>query len=459
MRKLIEDWSSLIGRQPVVLLPLLCFLVTVYMNAHAGYLIGGHSVVLAAVLIAVAFYTAYAGTTVWNAGGWRKFFLGVVLVGGLAVDQIAAWQTLGIQFADGQTARATKAQGLGATADALKRARDERDSIGRVRAIGAIDADRVLECRRTSPSFPDGRGPQCTRLTGELETARRAAALDGDIVRLIGETENREQVAGGTAQFTVPQALAQNLANVWWGPKAAPKVSPDDVLFFVLILLAAAIGLLANLGFWLVGVAHDASSDDDHKLGSGADVDLSLPSTLSGVPVDLAPLRLLEAPPRRRQLSPPAALMPAAATPAQPTLSTASAPINITLGYGVPPSASAVPPTAVPAEPAARSRSEKPLHPRPDVNPVASAPPVDRGPVQAIVDNLTAFRAACVVDAPGVSVSRDQMWRRYCAWAGDRAASRQVFDALFAEMAEVLVERDAFHDVALRAGSMLEAVA
>jgi hypothetical protein len=151
-------------------------------------------------------------------------------------------------------------------------------------------------------------------------------------------------------------------------------------------------------------------------------------------------------------------------------------PITINLGGGSPSS------VQFPAREAGYAQPVSP--PAPGLSPAApperhdlpalsaDAPPVDRSAVKreltgaerAAADVILAFKAACVMDAPGGIVSAHHLYARYRGWAGARALDELPFLALLADVSG-LVPVDIgglghFPDVALRMGApKLEAVA
>lgn len=456
MRNLLKFWNAELARNPVVWAPLACLIVSCAMNTHAGFMLGNGSIFIPTIMLAIAIMTAYCGTTGLELPEWslRKVFLVGFLIVGIVVDQFSAWQTLGIQFADGQMARDSKATGLSTAADTLKQKREERSGIGRTRPVESIEAEAFLECKVI--------GPKCTALRSELGRAKRALQLDGEIAKAVAALEGREQVAAGKVQFTVPIQIAQATLDWWHKPAKGPTVEGDHILFAVTMLLSAVVCFLANVGFWLCGVGHTpapAARRDDDGGGPGSPWPVDVPP----LPSDFSPRGLL-APPR----APALLSAPAAATLAGAPGGGSS--VNITIG-GMP--AAQAPAGATPAaepeviepDPVAAPRG-----PRRDLDTLSGEAPIDRSRVRRelspaereAADVLLAFQAACLVDTPSGLVTGENIYRRYQAWAGERAIDPTAFLALFPDVTgiEMAPIGDVWHakNVALRAGAALQSV-
>ena len=428
MWDLHTHWSAEIARRPIVLVPLVALLITVVMNARTGYRLGNESLEIAVVCVAIALATAYAGTTVW-ALDWRreparKSGLIVLLLFGLAVDQLAGWQTLGLSFADGQASRNARALTGATRTEHLEDLKRQRRQAGTVRAIATIEAFERHECSKTSARYPDGVGPECTKLRAEKETARRAAELDREIATATEDMDGREQVAAGQPQFAVPQALAQGALTAMYGPKAR-RVTADDVLWWVMVLLVAIVGLMANLGFWLVGSSHGSGTVAAQSADDGWQ----------------PPRHLL--PPRRAALT----YDPGAAGGGEGTTggggsaggASVSTPIHITVGGPAagPAAAPAAAPGAVTttADAAPATVSGGILTPsrvrEASSTPAAPDVPVVRSPINNAVDRIVTFKAGCLLDAGQHDLLPiADAYDRYRTWAQGRAVSPAAFQAL-----------------------------
>lgn len=66
--------------------------------------------------------------------------------------------------------------------------------------------------------------------------------------------------------------------------------------------------------------------------------------------------------------------------------------------------------------------------------PPAADRPVDRSRIQALIDHLLVFEAACVTRADGGLVPAGEMIARYLLWAGERAIAPLAFETMFAEV-------------------------
>ncbi len=474
MRNLLRFWRAEIAHNPVAIVPLACLLASCAMNAHAGYMLGNGSTLIVVIFLSIAAMTAYCGTIGLELPEWtfrKQALIGVFLIG-IVVDQFSAWQTLGIQFADGQVARDTKATGLGSVRETLDRKRAELKALGRTRPIEAIEAQAYLECQVI--------GPKCTVLRTELGNAKQAQRLEKEIKELVPQLEGREQVAGGQVQFTVPIHIAQGVLDWWYRPARAPVVEGDHVSFVVMMVLAGVVCLLANMGFWLVGVGHDPSAppavQPQRRLpppsSSGGAGGAGGPEPGGGpapwpaggppLPSDFARLAPIDNGPLIATLPPAPAGAPAHGGGSN---------VSITIG-GVPmqggQAAAASAPTieVIDAEPP----TDAALKPRRDLEALPGGPPVDRSRVRrdltdaerAAGDVILAFEAACVVPTPGAMVSAENLYRRYQAWAGERAIEAPAFVALFPELTGIefapIGGQLHVHGVALRAGAALQSV-
>lgn len=484
MRTLYRYWADEIGRNPIVLAPLICFLATVGMNARTGYKLADDNLLIAAILASFAFVTAYGFTVGLGLRRWSARKTGLIAGAclGLAFNLFSAWQTMGINFADGAVKRDTKAKGVAVVQRQLASFEAERGKIGTVRPLGTIKAEVTLECEKKSKLYPDGVGPKCTALRGELAGAERAAELDRLIKAEMGALEGREQVAGGAPQFSVQMRLAQAAADAL-GAKVT--VSAEHILFGFMLVLAIMIEGLASIGFWLVGSAHGPEADEEVDGGSfrsapgGRLRGAQSPGAIKeGIPVDIGGAgRALPA--AAEMLALPSFVAPESRPPGAGYAAGGSAhaaPIHINIGMpqqGLPQDAGAAgvgrdPQGGTAAVPSSGVRPA-PRHDLPGLP--ADAPPVDRSTVtrelapheREAADVMLAFRAACVIAAPGGMVAFRNLYARYQHWAGERALDETAFKGLWPDLTGIALPEigGAPHaqGVALRVGPRLQAVA
>lgn len=441
MNVLYNFWRRELAQNPVVVAPLLALVATLVMNARTGYALGNRSLLIALVFIALGLLTAYAGTVGLALKRWspRKFGLVCWLVIGLALDQLCGWQTVGLLFADGQAARDSQATGLSSLSSSLKSKRAELEKLGVTRPAGAIEADMRLECAKTSRAYPDGVGPACTKLKAELAGAERARALEKEIAALLPQIESHAQVAEGAVQYDVPLAVARTLvASV--DAKAAERITVSDIVFGFEMFLVAVLGIVANMGFWMVGVRH-GPEDEPHDAGrgsgpgaSGDDWGPRLLTSASGADLrrsadaapatDWGPARASDAAASQ------------AASPAQvAAMPAANAPINLTLHMPgaapqAAPGAAAMPQQA---SPLVASQAVTPAAPvsAASPSPAASERPAQRSSINAAVDRILTFRAACLTEAGAEALlAIPAAYDRYVRWAQGRAVSAPAFQAL-----------------------------
>lgn len=433
MRKVFDYWVAEIDRNPVVLLPLLAFLATVWMNASTGYALADRSWGTGALFAIVALATAYFYTQGLAQRRWdaRKGLLLLLATIGVAINLYSAWQTMGLNLADGAVKRDVKAKGVATVQRQLGDWEAERRKIGTVRAVGSIQADVTLECEKKSKLYPDGVGPKCTALRGEMAGAERAGELDRLIKAEMKGLEGREQVAAAGSELAVATRIAK---------AAGLEASAEQIKFWFMIVFALLIEALAALGFWLVGSGHgpaEAEPRRAHSLGAAAVMDAG---PRAGVPLDFGGSRGL----------PPAAEQRVLAAPAGAG-GTASAPVNVYIGMpqqAQDAGAAGVGRDQQSGTEAASSPSPRPA-PRRDLPAVpADSPPVDRSSIardlapheREAADVMLAFRAACVVASPGGVVALRNLYARYQHWAGERALEQDAFVALWPDVTGIALD-------------------
>jgi hypothetical protein len=444
-------WKGEINRQPAVLAVLVVMAIVWMMNANAGYQLGSRSVMLGAVFVMIGVIAAVCGAIYGQASGFRRQCLLIAAIAGFLIDQFSGWQNLGLTLADGQVSRATLADGLAGKAKlkASKQAELDQINAGKLRARASIEADIKLECDRKGKMYPDGVGPKCTALRGELGTIDRKAVLEKEIVDLQRELATGPQVASGAPQYAVPIAIADGLGWVLHKTVGLEhgKVGPEQVTFFTEVMLAAAMGLVATFGLPLLGVGHGGGDD-----AMAPDFQRLLPRTggtgngggggggpVGGLPLSAAgPLA-------------PAGGSPAAHGPAGHGGQAYGSPIHINVGMAGAPGVTA-PVALVQANPVADARAvDRALGLAPQRRDLAALPgdgrPIDRAGVALALDPaereaadvMLGFRRAVIEDAPGGHVAMVDLYKRYCRWAGERAVSASTFGALFPGVTGVTV--------------------
>lgn len=469
MRKVFDFWVGEIDRNPVVLLPLLAFAATVWMNASTGYALADRSWGTGALFAIVALATAYFYTQGLAQRRWdmRKGVLLLLATIGVAINLYSAWQTMGLNLADGAVKRNVRAKGVAAVQRQIGDWEAERKRIGTVRAVGAIRADMVLECDKKSKLYPDGVGPKCTVLRGEMASAERAGELDRLIRAEMKGLEGREQVAAAGSELAVATRIAR---------AAGLEASAEQIRFWFMIVFALLIEALAALGFWLVGAGHGRSFEPSFDARGDSPAGSRPPradhaAAVAGAPVDFGPARGLP-PAAERLLLAPADTVAASRPPgAGYGGSATSAPIHINIGMpqqaGQDAGAAGVGRDHQGGTEGAPSPAPRPA-PRRDLPALpADSPPVDRSCVtrelapheREAADVILAFRAACVIDAPGGIVALRNLYARYQHWAGERALEQVAFCDLFAAVTGIRLDPigGSAHarGVALRAGPAL----
>lgn len=434
-----------------------CFVLECGLNMMGSYdFLGGRDGGVKALAIAfggalIAFLGAWCGHEGAAKGvrdGWG-FWPGLMIFVACLVflfSQFVGWRVLGVSFSDGALKREVAGQ-------TLSDWRSERRAIGVTRPVAAIEADIQRELMRTSKSFPDGNGPATMRLRGELATAKKAADLEARIAKAMS--------GGNVVAAGAENAIAERLL---FGLDAA------TAQLILVVTMCAMIGFFANFGLALLEI-----NRGPHGPGGGG-----------RMPHGFAQAGEWHDPPGMRRAV--ARDVPHLSLPA-PAAGHASSTAPVTINIGPGGAVSTSQPAQIETGPqimvqsaAERRRASRvaervvppgvtvqgqsaPRHDLPALP--ADAPPIDRSRVQReltdaerpVADVMLAFRAACVVDAPGGLVAVENLYRRYQHWAGERAASTELFLKLFPEVTGVCIERlggfPHAREVALRAGAAL----
>jgi hypothetical protein len=200
--------------------------------------------------------------------------------------------------------------------------------------------------------------------------------------------------------------------------------------------LALVLGIAANFGpAMLLSHAHGSGAGDAVRAASPASR-LALPSHASAA----------------AWVAPEA--QPLAVQPIQPAASQTLAPVNNYYIGGAPIDRGAADAQVV----ADQSVPTTPLRPIASATstPVAApSVPVDRTMANQIMDQLLAFRAACIAAVDGDVLPADTLYERYQAWAGGRALEASAFHSLFGPLNNVprcrVGDVEHYYGVALRA--------
>lgn len=478
-------WRQELARHPILLGWMVIFCVHAGLNSKLGHEMGGGegmgALFYAAAFLGFAVVGAWAADQIAQASGARQAGLIGIALCQLLIGQMAGWQALGLTLSKGQGTLEAKADARKTTKDALDAKRAELARIGIVRPASAIEPDRALECEKKSKIYPDGVGPKCSALKAEEAMSARARDLEKEIDALSAKLSSGPALKSASDAWAAPQALAQGVASGWawiWGGAPA-TVSPDDVRFGWMVFLVFALEFFGTFGLALIrhgagGEPHSGSGpasrlvpagDPSPSPDGGDRLREALDAMASG-------LRLgLPAPAQMAALGPPADYD---RTPAHAY--SYGAPINIHVspgGQSRPDALSAMAPSGEPAGAAASIEPPRPSRaPREDLAALsADAPPVDRSRVlrqlspeeREAADVILAFRAACVVDAPGGLVDAQHLLRRYAAWAGARALTPEAFVVLFRDVTGLepadIGGLPHYRGIALRAAPGLRAVA
>lgn len=446
--------SAALKRHPILSLVLVCFAAETGMNAIFGYRQAGGGfagVIYGAIFVALAGLAAWTCVELFRVRGtgavaWaRRAAFALPFGACFAVSQVSGWGVVGVATADGGKQREVAATKGTVTSETLDAKRADRKAIGVTRAIGAIEADLDLELRKTSKTYPKGDGPKATRLRGELVTARRALALDGEIAAVVEKLDKMPAVAAGAPHVMV-------LSAIFEGGEKRDTFAADASLWWA-VGLVAVLGFFANFGFALV-----LSGEPPAPTRPAPE---SEPWDWEHLPAVYRPHRTAALPaPQSTSVETRPAYAGAPAAVSHP-VGHGGQPIHISLALAErTPSSATPPPVHVPSPTEAR------LLPAPEAAapeaPIAPETPVDRSRTRELCDHLLVFRAACVIDEPAAVVSAETMYRRYRAWAGRRAVAAAAFHTMFPEVAGVALGDFGgvphYGGVALRTEARLEAV-
>lgn len=505
------DIKGALRERPIAGVWALLLGIVLLLNFKAGWEVDG--VEIGAAFVFVALLGAYCASQVHEAAGARRIALWAVICGQLALGQWAGWQAIGLNLARNTAELDTHATSHASNMAALKTAQDERARLGQQRPVEAIRNDMRLEERKTSRNCKDGRCGNWTRLANELAAAERAAALDAQVPDLKRDLESGAQLTDANAPFRVAMTLSSAVVSKISGRPV--EIGREDVLFGFKVFFVALLEFLATLGPWLLQLTAPARLPAPREApgawvnminrrlehaGSprtaGHEARQSLSAWEAAAPDQLparaavAPGRVsarlgddglyqpqatqapffsvsapLDAHPHPAQSHPPHGHQ-AQSHPAHAPQSNAvhGAPVHVNL-YGMPGLSGPAPQAALPAPVAATvidkvsdgNVTQLRALQKEAFAPAAPDGPTDRSKLNAALDGLCVFAAACVVPLDGAWVPADDMYEAYHAWAGPRAMSARAFHAMFevATGCELRIVGDAPHygNVKLRASA------
>lgn len=452
-----RGFIALAKEKPILWAFAALFALEAGMNMLYGYRRGGGgigAIGYAAAFFAIAFVAAWLPTQIANIRGndamaWAKtiVFVSLTLLC-FSLSQAAGWSVMGVTMADGQAKRDDAAMQRSLTRGELERAQRDLAAITETAPAESLkklageawDAAKREEERKGCKTLCEQRKKEAAGYEERLGQAVRRDELKAVVIANSGKLEKTAPVAAGSPDVAVLSRIS--------------GASEEDVRFWFTVVLVGIIGLFANLGFALAGVGRDPSGSAPGGAGAAEqDEDWVWRQPRLAAPSPSA------APGPHH---PPAGYgTPPASHPGPVTAS--GSPINIHFGSGAPatsPNAAQPGPMSPgmpnpvephPLSPDGLRRQAVPALPAP----VAPDRPVDRAPVNTVIDNLLSFRAACVRNEPGAIVPVAAMYARYVDWAGSRRLARAAFETML-PMATGIQIFDVggiphFQDVALRA--------
>lgn len=454
---MIRGWygtaRDAVEAQPIWLAWFVIFAAGASLNFTMGNELWGLSV--GSVFAAVAVIGAYCAGKIADVAAARKPWLIFAAIAAFGLGQWCGWQQMGLRMTRGLGQLAGEAGQHNTANEALTAARAERAKIGAVRAVAAIAAEREFECKRTSRTYKDGKGPACTKLLAEEATAQRAAELDAALPGLATSLAQAPATTDPAQMFAVPIALGNAVGGKLTGRAVA--LTPEDVIFGFSIFMTALLEFFSTFGPWLLDLT---APRPVARARQGWE---SLPKQLTyqgqhteGAPAPAVANGGTQTGVHNRE--------PAADIASAGSHALHGAPMNFYIGAGDTPSANR--PPALERRASVDEQADKQvaaLHAAhaPSAQP-GTAPPVKRAHAQELIDGLLAFRAACIVDMPGGLIPAADVYRRYAHWRGDRAAAEATFLMLIGDVGG-MASKDFggvrhFTDVGLRAAVPLAAV-
>ena len=453
------------------------FLIEVLVNALFGYRIAG--VPLMAVTVSIAFMGAFCGIAFRDVHGldawaWiRRTAFGLVFFACLAFSQWSGWSVFSQMLADGSVINDVTAKQGSVARDELTRLEAQQKKVGVTRAVATIENEinaalnivikqtgkTVREATRecADPSYAPSTCRKVDGLKTELATAKEAASLPERIASQLAAVGKAPKVASGDAYMS--------------GAERVFGAGKDDLRHYFVLFVTALIGIIANLGPALIGLAGPGGNSPP---GARAGGDWGAPGPQGPHPHSghYAPQYAGYPPPQywphyQPRIAAPAqeVLPPQHARSAQPGHHTQhapvhygapqgapqsmhGAPINIHFGAAapLPPHAAAAPISAPatasfanpPEQTFSRVAADVPALPPPE----PASRPVATGRLKEIIDQLLTFEAACIVAMQGAVVTADELLARYRSWAGGRAMGAVAFLECYGEYSALATRRE-----------------
>lgn len=426
-----------------------CFVIECAANALFGFRsVGGFENFIGAVLagagcVAIAIIGAHQAAALRDYG-WHNpklYAIGLFVAACFLFGWVAGVRLYATNMADGGLRREREATKGSLARDKLQARRDERSRLGVrpapeiieaeiAKALGVYitKADKTVAAATSDCTDPSWAPRTCATvrdLRVKLADAVRAKALDAEIEDAAGKVGAAPVVAAGEPDIKALSALTLGAIDVkFWLP-----------IFVVTLMQAAAIfgpamvvgghGRPASAPRDPMRLAYHGDGDGGARTipgppnggggggggyGAGPGLGYGPGATSSSAPINITFGAASAYPQEPRQ-----------ATSAATVAGAAPAPVLAL------PAPRSEPPRGVIVGGARRDLAALP----------ADGPPVDRLLAAAVSDGerepadvLLAFRAACLVDAPGAMLPLSQLYERYRAWVGDRAISAPAFDGL-----------------------------
>lgn len=233
------------------------------MNAAFGWLsapVWWYAIVLAAVYAGSEMAKWFAAEAVGEACGaqdWGRAVAAILL--GLCTLSISIPAHIGFigMMRDGAIAeRDTGATKRTTAKQQIEDARAELAAMPPTRSATEIEPLKTFECAKISKRYPDGRGPECTKLEAELGRASRKAEL----LSLLGRSEGTLE----TNSVAVVDARVTVMKWVW------PEAKDDDLQLRLTLVVALAIEMVTFFGFLVFGYRGRELLDLERLVSDGA---------------------------------------------------------------------------------------------------------------------------------------------------------------------------------------------
>jgi len=181
-------------------------------------------------------------------------------------SQVCGWAVTGRMLADDGARRSVASTSSSTAASDLKKLQDERSKIETPRPRGTVAAELDLELRKTSAKYPNGDGPNATKLKGELAAVDRAIELDTKLIpSALKALESKPATAAGEVDVAVPVGIAKRMG--WIGEDADAVAAAEQAAhFWFIVFIVFACAFFATFGFKFVGVTHEEVFERKHLL-------------------------------------------------------------------------------------------------------------------------------------------------------------------------------------------------